>query len=65
MPEIKREAQAYIINYACDDCIGKIGCMLASNDGIELTYPRIYCYECPICKKEYNFNVCYPRVVIE
>ena len=65
MPEIKREVQAYEIKYACDDCLGKYGCMLVRNNLVSLTYPPLYCYECPLCKKEYKFTEDYPKVVFE
>ncbi len=67
MSELKGESKTYIIQYACDDCekIPNPGCVIVKQNKGLMTYPTIYFYECPNCKKEYEFVGDYPRVVYE
>lgn len=62
MSEIRKEAKTYIVQYACDDCekIPNPGCILEKQSTVMLTYPDIYYYKCPNCKKEYKFSQDYP-----
>jgi hypothetical protein len=65
MPELKRKVIPIWVEYACDECIQKPnpGCLLKpSAFG---TYQSHFFYECPNCKKLYEFKNAYPRIEYE
>lgn len=66
MGEIKKELSTYILQYACDDCekTSSIECILVNEDRT-LSYPHLYIYECPNCKKEYKFSKYYSKLYYE
>lgn len=66
MSKITKKVDAYISQYACDDCekIPNPGCMLELKH-VLTRLPPIYVHECPNCRKEYKLDDSYPRVFYE
>ncbi len=64
MSEIKKQVTPIMINYRCDDCekIPNTECILQNNGKMILIYPSLYGYECPNCKKQYEFDKHYPYI---